>query len=148
MGADPIDWEGLAKSCGTLQDHGEIGGDRIGREAIAQILGEDALTSAVDHYVHHRRGSALARSVLGVLCGRPERSAAVWKSMQLKAHRSAAVRSQVSGAQRPGCATFFRDSSCQSDSAKLSFAQSGQLALLTLVSCKMSLNRGLDSHTR
>jgi HEAT repeat protein len=67
MGADPIDWEGLAKSCGTLQDHGEIGGDRIGREAIAQILGEDALTSAVDHYVHHRRGSELARSVLEVL---------------------------------------------------------------------------------
>jgi HEAT repeat protein len=67
MGADPIDWEGLAESCGTLHDHGETGGDRIGREAIAQILGADALRSAVDHYVNHRRGSALARSVLGVL---------------------------------------------------------------------------------
>ena len=57
----------LAESCGTLHDHGESGGDQIGREAIARILGEDALRSAVDHYVRHRRGSALARSVLGVL---------------------------------------------------------------------------------
>ena len=67
MGADPIDWEGLAESCGTLDDHGERGGDPVGREAIAQILGADALRSAVDHYVNHRRGSGLARSVLGVL---------------------------------------------------------------------------------
>jgi hypothetical protein len=67
MGDGPIDWEGLAESCGTLHDGGEISGDRIGREAIAQILGADALRSAVDHYVHHRRGSGLARSVLGVL---------------------------------------------------------------------------------
>jgi HEAT repeat protein len=67
MGVDPIDWEGLAESCGTLRDDGEISGDHIGREAIAQILGADALRSAVDHYVHHRRGSGLARSLLGVL---------------------------------------------------------------------------------
>jgi len=67
MGTDPIDWEGLAESCGTLNDHGETGGDQIGREAIARILGADALRSAVDHYVHHLTGSELARSVLGVL---------------------------------------------------------------------------------
>jgi hypothetical protein len=67
MGADPIDWEGLAESCGTLGDDGEISGDHIGREAIAQILGAGTLRSAVDHYVRRRRGSELARSVLGVL---------------------------------------------------------------------------------
>jgi hypothetical protein len=67
IGIGPIDWKALAENLGTLSADGESGGDDVGREAIALILGEDALRSAVDYYVDYPKGFEPARSVLHLL---------------------------------------------------------------------------------
>jgi hypothetical protein len=59
-----IDWEELASRLGLLAADGESSGSDAARRALELILGEDALRASVDHYLAHRRGSALARSVL------------------------------------------------------------------------------------
>ncbi|QDU25296.1 hypothetical protein ETAA8_03600 [Anatilimnocola aggregata] len=59
-----IDWPALAREVGALTEKGESGGSDLARRAIVQLLGEEALRAAVDHYVAGKPGSELARSVL------------------------------------------------------------------------------------
>lgn len=73
MRKERIDWQELAEKLGTIrrdepsQGYTESGGDHVGRQAIAELLGERVLLNAVDTYVGHHPGSELARSVLCVL---------------------------------------------------------------------------------
>ncbi len=66
-----IDWEKLAHGLGAIADtpdgRTENGGTRVATAALAEILGDDAMTAAVDHYVSNRPGSEAARSVLTLL---------------------------------------------------------------------------------
>lgn len=62
-----IDWKALALQLGTLNETGEIGSERYGRQAIETLLGEDNLRAAVDYYISGAPGSELARNVLWVL---------------------------------------------------------------------------------
>jgi len=67
----PIDWRALAEKLGTitLTEHGrqESGGTKIARDAIAELIGEDALRAAVDFYVSGAPGFETAKSVLELL---------------------------------------------------------------------------------
>lgn len=65
--SEPIDWQALADSIGARP---ESSGDRIARQAIAALLGDEAMRGAVDWYVEGRPASEHARSVLSLL--RPE----------------------------------------------------------------------------
>jgi HEAT repeat protein len=62
-----VNWEALAETCGAVSASNESSDEMIGREGVAEILGEEVLKSAVDHYVGHRRGSGIALSVLHLL---------------------------------------------------------------------------------
>ena len=62
-----IDWQDLAQQLGTLYPSGDQGGDDPARRALDVIIGEKQLRSAVDHYIAHRPGSELVRSVLRIL---------------------------------------------------------------------------------
>ncbi len=67
-----IDWEDLAEALDAIVVDGrssrsERGGDALARLALARLLGDAACREAVDHYVDHRPGSELARSVLSLL---------------------------------------------------------------------------------
>jgi hypothetical protein len=63
-----IDWRNLAERLGaiTYEEGGrsESGGTRIAEEALAFILGDDAIRDAVDYCVLEDPGSETARSVL------------------------------------------------------------------------------------
>ncbi len=59
-----IDWEHLAHVVGALGDSGESGGSDLARHALAEILGPEEVTAAVDFYVSSGRGAELARWVL------------------------------------------------------------------------------------
>lgn len=61
-----IDWQSLAEK---LQS-GNRGGTELARRALIEIIGEEAISASVDHYIDLRDGSELARSVLWLL--RPE----------------------------------------------------------------------------
>ncbi|MBC8128435.1 MAG: hypothetical protein H8M99_14940 [Gloeobacteraceae cyanobacterium ES-bin-144] len=58
-----IDWPGTALKIGS----GRGGGTDVARNAISEILGSEAITGAVEHYITYIDGSELARSVLGLL---------------------------------------------------------------------------------
>ena len=60
-----IDWQKLAGELGLLTLDGESAGSDDALRAIELILGEDTLRASVDHYVAHRPGYELARSVRG-----------------------------------------------------------------------------------
>ena len=66
-----VDWSALAQQMGTVRviDGGraERGGTAIGYDAVARIVGEDVIVSAVEHHLTYELGSELARSVLMVL---------------------------------------------------------------------------------
>ena len=64
---NPINWQALAQQLGTLRPSGERGGDEPARHALDLIIGEEQLRAAVDHYLAHRPGFELVRSVLRVL---------------------------------------------------------------------------------
>jgi hypothetical protein len=58
-----VDWEALARQLGVFEDD-EIYSSGMAKEAIAIILGEETLLSAVDYYISGKPGSELARFVL------------------------------------------------------------------------------------
>lgn len=60
-----VDWEQLARSVGAIRDdQSEHSGTSLARRAIEKMIGVDACRSAVDHYVSHKPGCELARSIL------------------------------------------------------------------------------------
>jgi hypothetical protein len=62
-----INWEQLATQLNSLGPNGESGSNKLARQAIEILLGEERLRQAVDDYVAGVRGSELARSVLWLL---------------------------------------------------------------------------------
>ncbi len=85
-----IDWAALAKQTGTDPNHG---GSSVARQALAAILGDNALRTAVDWYVKLRPAFEHARSVLSLL--RPtaarDRCLEIYRSDPDPARRHAAV---------------------------------------------------------
>ena len=63
-----IDWTALAERLETITwtegGRRELGGTRVARQALAELLGEELLVSAVEHYLKHEPGDETARSVL------------------------------------------------------------------------------------
>jgi hypothetical protein len=59
-----VDWEQLATRTGSLSGGAESGSTAFAIEAIRSILGDDLFVEAVEHYVSHKPGAELARSVL------------------------------------------------------------------------------------
>ena len=63
-----VDWTALAERLGTITwtegGRSELGGTRVARKALAELLGEELLVSAVEHYLRHEPGDETARSVL------------------------------------------------------------------------------------
>ena len=55
-----IDWDNLAKKLGRESQ----GGTHYAREALSDILSEEAIIEAVEHYISGETGSELARDVL------------------------------------------------------------------------------------
>ena len=64
---NPIDWQALAQQLAALHPSSENGGDEPARRALDLIIGEEQLRAAIDHYIAHRPGSELIRSVLRIL---------------------------------------------------------------------------------
>jgi len=71
MPVEKIDWNALANQLGliTLTEGGrnERGGTEPACNALAEILGRDAMVASVDDYIARRPGAELARSVLSLL---------------------------------------------------------------------------------
>lgn len=63
----PIDWAELAGEIGALTDQGERGGNQVARDALAELLGPEQISLAVEHYVTLQPGFETARSVLSFL---------------------------------------------------------------------------------
>ena len=60
-----IDWEQLGLALGSIrEDRSEQSGTSFAHRALEEIIGVDGCRAAVDHYIGHRPGSELARSVL------------------------------------------------------------------------------------
>ncbi len=62
-----INWEQLGRQIGSIHAAGEHGGDEVGRQALAEILGRDCIEQAVEAYLNAEPGSAIIRSVLILL---------------------------------------------------------------------------------
>lgn len=64
----PVDWTALAERLGTITwtegGHSELGGTNVAHRALVELLGEQLILGAVEHYLNYRPGSELARSVL------------------------------------------------------------------------------------
>jgi hypothetical protein len=58
-----IDWPATALKIGS----GSCGGTEFAQNAISEIMGSEAITGAVEHYITYISGSELARSVLVLL---------------------------------------------------------------------------------
>jgi hypothetical protein len=67
----PVDWQALAERLGTITwtDSGrsELGGTKVACQALTELLGNDIVLSAVEHYVEQLPGSETAMSVLQLL---------------------------------------------------------------------------------
>lgn len=61
---EPIDWQVLAEGIGADPNQG---GDRTARQAVAFLLGDEAIRRSVDWYVEGRPAAEHARSVLWLL---------------------------------------------------------------------------------
>lgn len=59
-----IDWTGLAREVGSLQETDERGGTFFAELALESILGEENIRNAVNHILEFRPGSELAMNVL------------------------------------------------------------------------------------
>ncbi len=59
-----IDWEQLAKSVGAISEGGESGSNRFAWKAIENLIGEENIKEAVEHYIGGGPGSELARFVI------------------------------------------------------------------------------------
>ena len=63
--ANNIDWEKLARNIGSIcNDCSEHSATSLACQAIEMIMGFDVWRSAVDHYISHKPGYELARSIL------------------------------------------------------------------------------------
>lgn len=67
MKSENIDWEQLAQKLGTIEGVNEYGSADLARQALVEILGQQAVAHAVDYYVDSRPGCELVRSVLWLL---------------------------------------------------------------------------------
>jgi hypothetical protein len=63
-----VDWRALAERLGAItwteSGRSESGGTKVARQALIDLLGEEALLSAVEHYLAFEPGAEVARSVL------------------------------------------------------------------------------------
>jgi len=66
------DWARVARKVGALPPEGELGGTKLARRALAEILGDVELVGAVYASLRLEPGSELARNVLSLV--KPRRS--------------------------------------------------------------------------
>jgi len=97
-----INWEELATEVGALSDRGEAGGSEYARKALAAVLGDAEIVSAVHTFISLEPGAELARNVLRLL--RPgvamQECHRVFRSSSEIGERQLAVALLVSAADR------------------------------------------------